>query len=474
MPYSRDYIKAFCERIRDERLTGANTATRVGTAFLMLLEYLAGEDTPFLRRDQPETLTYLMTLLAGAVIGESRNIVLNPDGSITCGRIHVQGSAIFDELVFNKQEAVSGTQVYSDRGVIEQVQRTGTDRYTLTFRKEHDNDTTTFQQHDCLRCVINRLDRQGTFFTSWFRVLSVDYANNTADVILYPGNEVPGGENYAPVEGAVVSRWGNPVDTDRQNIFVLSAPDGVFMFLQGVTKPIINDVGNNTSAFVGLPTEIPQLQPLVREGTLHNNKTVMYAQTLIAENFITMKHDGTPDYQLREWDSWNPERQYIRGYDAVEGRYVQDAVWHGSSLWKCIVAAARVGVEPSLLNTDWACVRSAGLVLDIVSSKGDWFNGQKSFTTVLVASVQHGDLVISTDDIASVVWTRESGDDAADAAWNLAQSRRENTVALTVSYNLEDPSASDIPVPWRYGTPCGFRCTLVVAGHEISNSYDIS
>ncbi len=463
-------MKTVFEGIRDEKRPHANTAERIGNAFLAILPYL-GE---YLRKDQPETVEYLLTLLHGATVGSSRQITLNPDGSITCGSIHVNGSATFDELVFNRQTVNDGDQLFSNRGIIEHVDQTGTGQFRITFRKEHENDSLTFVANDCLKCKLNNLDANGTYFTSWFRVLSVNTADNTADVILYPDNEVPGGHNYAPVEGAVVGRWGNPVVTNRQQLFYLSATDGTFCFLQNVTKPIINDVGSNTTAFIGLPNDVPSIRRLVQEGILSANNPILYAKTAVVENLITVKHDGSPDYIQREWDSWDSLKQYIMGYDSTEERYVQDNCWHGGSLWKCIVPAARVGVAPSLMNTDWACVRSALLEMDIVSSAGDWFNGEKSFTTVLVASVQHGDLIISTDDILNVVWTRESGDDAADAAWNLIQAGRENTVALTVRYNLEDPSQSDIPVPWRLGSPCGFRCTAVVAGHEIRNSYNVS
>ena len=42
------------------------------------------------------TSSGLLTLLMGCVIGESKQIRLNPDGSIVCGSIHVDGSAIFN------------------------------------------------------------------------------------------------------------------------------------------------------------------------------------------------------------------------------------------------------------------------------------------------------------------------------------------------------------------------------------------
>ena len=53
--------------IRDERRTHANTATRIGSAFLALLDYLA--DAPFIRKDQEDTDGFLLRLLKGAVIG---------------------------------------------------------------------------------------------------------------------------------------------------------------------------------------------------------------------------------------------------------------------------------------------------------------------------------------------------------------------------------------------------------------------
>lgn len=86
-----DALRTLFEIIRDEKRTHANTAERIGNALLEILPYL-GE---FIRKDQPDSTRYLLTLLAGAVVGEGK-ITLNPDGSITCHSLHVDGSAIFD------------------------------------------------------------------------------------------------------------------------------------------------------------------------------------------------------------------------------------------------------------------------------------------------------------------------------------------------------------------------------------------
>lgn len=453
--------------IRDERRTHANTATRVGEAMIAMLSFLA--DAPYLRKDKADATQFLLTLIAGAVVGESSQIRLNPDGSIVCGSIRVNGSAIFDELVYNRQTATAGDQIFTDRGIIESVMYLGEGQFRLTMRKEHDNDVTTFREHDCLRCRVNRLDKEGTFFTSWFRVQSADYAANTLDVILYPDKEVPGGQNYAPVESAVVARWGNAVDEQRQRSFYMSATDGTFCFLQKVTKPIIDQEseGSNTAAFIGLPPDIPEVQALVKEGVLKEDETVLYAKTILYGRMQHINIQGVPDYVVREHTEWDAAKQYIKGWDETEQGYFQDAVWYGGSLWYCVVKEARVGVPPGLTNTDWVCVRSSALILDIESSEGDFFRAGTDWETTLVAMVMHGDIVISDDDITSVVWTRESSDTEGDKAWNINQAKKQQTMQLKVKWSV------DVVQPWTYNSKVGFRCTVTVANRSITNIYDI-
>lgn len=49
--------------IRDERGTQANTANRIGSAFLSLLSYIGS--AAFLRKDVPDTAEQVMTFLKG-------------------------------------------------------------------------------------------------------------------------------------------------------------------------------------------------------------------------------------------------------------------------------------------------------------------------------------------------------------------------------------------------------------------------
>lgn len=79
MPDHRTTIRQFLEQIRDERMTSANTATRIGRAFIMLLDYMS--DAPYIRKDQNDSTSYILQMLAGAIIGDSATL-LKANGEI--------------------------------------------------------------------------------------------------------------------------------------------------------------------------------------------------------------------------------------------------------------------------------------------------------------------------------------------------------------------------------------------------------
>lgn len=100
--------------IRDERRTHANTASRVGSAFLAILDYL--DNAPFIRKDREDSDAFLLHLLKGAVIGEKDNIKLNPDGSIDCGSINASGDATLGNVSLESVRSKGFTE--SDRTLI--------------------------------------------------------------------------------------------------------------------------------------------------------------------------------------------------------------------------------------------------------------------------------------------------------------------------------------------------------------------
>lgn len=418
---------------------------------LALLSYIA--TAPYLRKDQADATNYLLSLLAGAVVGESGQIRLNPDGSISCKRFVVEGSAIFNELVSNHQNVLEGDTYFTDKGIIENIVFLGNKQYLLTMRKEYEEETVTFHAYDVVRCSINRLDRARTFKTSWMRVDSVDTTANTMTVTLYDNEDVPGGVNYVPEAAARVVRWGNQVDPDRQQTFFISSRDGRFVFLQGVTQPILRD--HNYSAFFGLPPDLEFL-----EGKpVDSQHPAVFAKTLIAQNIITVDYNGNPEFKPRDRGFWDSTVQYIRGYDEVAQGWYVDRVWWGGCLWQAAVDLPTVGVEPRFNNADWVCLLGgANMLIEIISSAGDYFPAGKPWQTTLVAEVWNAEMKVEEFEINSqyITWQRISDDRQGDIAWNIQHAQ--GTQGLT----LEVDSTVDVPSPWMAGSKVGFQIDITL------------
>lgn len=468
---SAQELITYLEGIRDERRESANTATRIGTALLRILHYIIDDDSPFLRKDKEDATGFLIKCLAGVVVGKSDNVRVNPDGSIICGSIKVDGSAIFDELVFNHQNVLEGDTYFTDRGIIESVEHTDVGQYTLTFRKEYDADRTTFHVNDILRGTVNRLDTARSYYSFWLRVESVDTDSNTAVCSMYADSDVQGGKNYPPVAAARVIRWGNTVDTSRQSVWFVSSKDGRWLFLQGIDKPILEDssTGSNYAAFVGLPPDITGVRELLQNGLLSEDQPCIYAETILARNFIKIDYKGKPVYQARDCGQWNASRKYIHGYDATEKGYYSDRVWWKGCYWQCSVDESS-GSEPRYGNTDWTCLLGgSNMSIDIQSSAGNWFRAGSDWTTTLTATVWNAEMQLSASELSgcTVTWLRESDDTEGDTAWN---TQHETVHTLTINIS----SATDLPSVWRSGSKVGYRIYIVFPdGNSYNQNYTV-
>ena len=147
--------------IRDERGTQANTANRIGSAFLSLLSYIGS--AAFLRKDVPDTAEQVMSFLKGIVAKavsyfqgiENRGDITNTgnitnagnisnagditnSGTITTKNINVTGKATFFELEIQKAKAAGGMTVNSAGSFhIDAVEET-IDGYVCYQRAEQD------------------------------------------------------------------------------------------------------------------------------------------------------------------------------------------------------------------------------------------------------------------------------------------------------------------------------------------------
>ncbi len=141
----KDTLKKLAEQIRDERNAGANTALRVGSLLLAMID--AGADVDKLRKifickDQDDFTGFMLKLLGGMEVGEAvdsmvagKGIVADRNGRMQLSRLEVRDSAVFKEIIYNRLNAQEGDTSYSENGVIESVALESDGTYTLKLRK---------------------------------------------------------------------------------------------------------------------------------------------------------------------------------------------------------------------------------------------------------------------------------------------------------------------------------------------------
>ena len=174
--------------IRDERGTQANTANRIGSAFLSLLSYIGS--AAFLRKDVPDTAEQVITFLKGIVakaVSYFQGIVNRGDikndgditnkgninntgditnsGNIMTKNLTVTGKATFFELEIQKAKAAGGMSVNSAGSFhIDAVEETP-DGFVCYQRAEKDGVTLlqTCEPKDQMMCSngMNSLPLQG-------------------------------------------------------------------------------------------------------------------------------------------------------------------------------------------------------------------------------------------------------------------------------------------------------------------------
>lgn len=368
------YIRQFFEGIRDERGFYRNTATRIGTAFLLLLNYLMDPEAPFIRKDQEDSTQYLLRLLGGAIVGDDK-IHLNADGTITCGSITASLEGIFRNLGFSEvlksdgatpgndgtgiwMDASTGTittdglevrgwlrvaklvynmiQVmeqdyqFSGGGDIEKVEINNDGTWTLHFHKDKEGRHISFADFDILYGKMDEQPEPGgnyDYWTSWMRVcengvtLNDGMTPDTVRVELWEDNMVPGGKNFGPKKMMTVAKRGNTQDASRQSFWELSTTDERITYYWHVDQPILR--ADNYALCLGiLPTilDTAGVLPDTRDPRMPS----LYVNTIFYEN---AHHIYYPSRVVKEDRSeWvqNPTTTYtgIGGtYDGVQ--YVQ-------------------------------------------------------------------------------------------------------------------------------------------------------
>ncbi len=103
---SNSTLRELFTKIRDERGTNANTANRIGSAFLALLDKF--DNSPYIHKDKEDVDPYLLTLLQGVVFGENGENYVRGNGEaklsdVVVDRIHDKNSTPSDRVIIGAQ-----------------------------------------------------------------------------------------------------------------------------------------------------------------------------------------------------------------------------------------------------------------------------------------------------------------------------------------------------------------------------------
>lgn len=404
----------------------------------------------------------------------------------TGGRIDELGNAEFEsitsrssiiskELIVNRQTAMESNFVFTESGMVESVMEIpaategGNVTYDLKLQKRWDNDFTAFKENDVVLASINTLAENGKYYDMWLRVLSVNTVTNTITVVCYPDNECPSKKNYPPCELARLIRWGNAVDEDRQSCWYISSSEGLLVWLDHVTKPII-DKTNYSLAMGKLPDALSFL--FQDFPTANKRDGAFYAKWMMAASFQQIDYQGNKIYTTRDRGVWSlavaqGDSPYRNGDRTI------DTVYYLGCKWKCL--EDKTIKPPIYSSTAWAFVEgNPYFTLEMLSSKlwnfrlndlmatnadGSW----KVFTTLSVVGRLYNQDV--TDSMVNVVWTRDSGDPTADNKWALSHAN----CGLSVDLTYEDLGGA----AFKIGSVT-FRCDAEIKDGETMYSEDVS
>lgn len=386
----------------------------------------------------------------GATFGEFIQGMLLGTG----GRIDGLGNAEFEsitsrssiiakELIVNRQTAMESNFMFTESGLVETVTEnapaTEGDNitYDLKLQKRWDGDFTAFRENDVVLASVNTLSTGGgLYYDTWLRVLSVNTVSNVITVVCYPDSECPSGRNFKPCELARLIRWGNAVDEERQSCWYISSSEGILVWLDHVTKPII-DRSNYSIALGRLPDALSYLFknfPLAdkRDG-------VFYAKWMMANQFQQIDYQGNVTKKVVDRGLWNAKTAKEVPYRNIETE-VHD-VWHYGCRWRCLIDSTQD--EPKYASTGWAFVEGNPTFSVEMTSEEGWdfdystiskLNNEGNydvFTTLSFDATLYNRSVKAYVEPKRVTWTRDTGNPAEDNTWAVEHASAGLSVDIT-------------------------------------------
>ena len=391
--------------------------------------------------------TFVKSLYAGTGAG------IDPQGNAEFESVRVRTYFEAVELIINRLSAIEGDQLLTEADTIESVTDIGDNCYRLKLHSKWDGYFTAQAQNNVLKGIINNLGAtalgytapgtNAALYTSWMRVNSVNPANNTIEVVMYPDEDTPAGQNFPPCELMKIARWGNQTDTTRQSCIYLSSTEGRIVKLTGVTKPII-DASNYGFVFGSLPDFIRELTITGDDGNEHplplrDGLDYAYIPGIITMDVIRLnKWTLRPICEYVDRGEWQAgENYYFEAQNPDTGIWEISDVWYCGCKWRCCKNLTTTA--PRWNNTDWAMLEgNPGFTVEFNDTDALFDPDRFDLTLYIIAKIYNQDV---TADIlpADVVWTRYSEDAngvervTSDNAWALRRGNAGKSIHLTAA-----------------------------------------
>lgn len=362
-----------------------------------------------------------------------RGAAIDKDGNGEFESVRVRSFIEAMEFVVNRLSALEGDQLLTECDTIDKVVDNGDGTFGLYLHSKWEGYYTAQAENNVLKGIVNTLGAgSGEYYTSWFRVNSVNPALNYIEVTLYPDDETPAGKNYPPCELMKVARWGNQTDPERQSCLYLSSTEGRIVKLTGVTKPII-DRSNYGATFGSVPDFLKSMGLPLIEG-----QDYVYARGLIVEDIVRVDYQGKLVVTFVDRGPWTATADYFcEAVNPSTGVYETSDVWYMGCRYRCMKTGTHNA--PAWNGTDWAMIEgNPDFMVEFAETDLLFDPDNIDVTLEVIARLHNIDI---TDDILTtdVVWTRYSEDaqgtprTASDNAWALKRAGAGKSLRLTAA-----------------------------------------
>lgn len=468
-----DNIRQSFETIRDERVKHANTARRIGDAFLSLLDFCTRSSADeYLSRKHDDAAEGMITFLRGLIseqmaqlkggaqfgsfvsgLASGKGAQVDASGNAEVEGITVRTYMRVMELIVNRLSAQEGDTFFTESDTIESVEFLGDGCYGLHLRSKYDGYFTAQHVGSVLKGVVNNIASaaiSGTsadYYTSWMRVNSVNAVKNYIEVTVYPDADVPAGKNFPPCELMNIARYGNQTEERLQSCFYISSSEGRIVKLTGVTKPILDDY-NYGMVFGDMPEFIKSLDlPLVK------GRDYLYAAGIVTQDIIQIDYHGKPIVDYVDRGQWSAKADYYcSAINSDTGKYETSDVWYTGCKWRCQKTGTHTA--PRWNNTDWAMIEgNPAFTVDFAEAESLYDPDNFRCPLTIVATLYGQDI---TSDILDndVAWTRYTEDAygtqrvASDNIW--AQQRGSAGKAILLTQDDLSLDSSGMPKKIRF------------------------